>query len=159
MPRGGKRLGAGRPAGTSVLDPFETLCVAAECQKRWNADIEQRLGAEKERLLSLSGYNELAARNREGMRDQGQKWFRTYEGQDLKDDIEGSIREMAGMDPATTKRPPRVFRIEVPRPYRLKEAVLEEVAAWASARFGKKVTPGLVDAAWDVLKRVEKEPV
>lgn len=149
MPRGGKRLGAGRPAGSSVLDEWEVLEVAVECSRRWNADAAERLQGLMNAYFARSDYNVATKRFRaSGFRD----------GEALED-IEYARREMAGMAPENEAEAPKGVRFEVAQRYGLKKIIIAEVAAWATARFGKQVSPGIVKSAWRVLDQVEADDV
>lgn len=157
MPRGGIRSGAGRPAGSGVLDAWEKIIVAAECQRRWRKDYDERLTAAREAVFDRADYRALVAENLAGLRSEGEGWDDTFRADDLRDDIEGAIKEMAGVpvdDPAPARR---VFHFQVKRPYRLKSLIITDVAEWASAKFGKPVSRGVVQSAWNLQRRVESD--
>lgn len=149
MPRGGKRRGAGRPIGSSVLDPWEQIIVASECQRRWREDQELRLTAEQRGYFDRSDYHGAVARYRQsGFRDS-----------DALEDIEYSRREMARMDADDENDAPSGVRFEVPRPYGLQQKIISEVATWASEKFGKPVSEGVVSSAWAIARKVDAEDV
>lgn len=146
MPRGGRRKGAGRPVGSSVLDELEIITVAAECQRRWNEDCKARLQAAQDAYYDQSDYLEKSTR----VRESGGKDAEALE------DVEFARREMAGT-PDDEPDAPRLVQFEVSRPYRVKEKIIADVAAWASHKFHKNVSQGVVASAWDLAKEVRAE--
>lgn len=152
MPRGGQRDGAGRPVGTAVLTAWEQIAVGTECQSRWREDYESRLARAQQEYLARSDYPEATARVRASLREGAID-------PDALDDVEFARREMGGVDAEDERDGPRVIHFAVPRPYGLRAAILRGVAAWASEKFEKPVSEGVVRSAWKMVRRVEREPL
>ena len=147
MGRGGKRPGAGRPVGSSVLDAWEQIAVGVECQRRWREDLDRRLAEKQQEYFSRSDYHAAVARYRQsGLRDS-----------EALEDVEYSRCEMAQMNPEDPSDGPRLIHFQAPRPYRLRNRVLREVSQWASQRFGKQVSVGVVRSAWEIQRAVERD--
>ena len=155
--RGGKRPGAGRPAGTTVLDAWEKIIVGAECQHRWRAELERKLQASQTEVFNRGDSHEVVARARVMPIDERKAWHSTYEGSDHRDDIEGAIKHKVGMPADSPKDAPRLLHIKTTLPYRMRQRILSEVAKWASHKFQKRVTKGLVDSAWKLVRRAERD--
>jgi hypothetical protein len=123
--------------------------VGVECQRRWLDDVSQRLTAEQRAYFDRSDYREAVSRYRQsGFKDSV-----------ALEDIEYSRREMAGMDPEDEADAPKGVHLEVPRPYQLQQKIISDVAAWASEKFGKQVSKGVVESAWAIARKVEAEDV
>ncbi len=138
MPRGGRRRGAGRKPN---LDVFEALEVAGECTSRWQETIDIRLEAAQQARLNKSDYLAIQTKLRAVP-------ISSDEGRQLVEDVSFARREMAGTDPDDETDPPRLITYTVPRPYGARAPIIRDVAAWASARFGKPVSPRTVERAW-----------
>jgi hypothetical protein len=107
------------------------------------------LKAAQDEYFSKSDYHEQAAR------------VRASRGRDSEalEDVEFARREMAGIDAADEADAPRLVSFRVSRPYGKKALIIDEVAAWATERFSKRVTAGLVRSAWNILRQVEADDV
>jgi hypothetical protein len=143
VPRGGRRPGAGRK---SALDWLETLVVGAECQTRWRSIIDSRLNADIAAHFFRSDYHDAVAR------------VRASRGKDQEalEDVEYSRREMSGMAPEDPSNAPRLVNFRASRPYGARAIIIREVAAWASNRFGRRITTRSVERAWKLVRWVER---
>ena len=165
--RGGKRPGAGRPRGSTVLNALERLGVGAECQERWSALYAESLRAAEEAVFAGSEYaRQIAAINRVPLVDRpdylpvttpegtpaidedGCQVFRKYVGEAHADDIEGARKQLAGMEVDDPAPAPKLIQITAKRPYRAKRAIVEEVSKWATAAFGRHVSERMVESCW-----------
>lgn len=138
MPRGGQRRGAGRKP---KMDALESLEVAVECGTRWRDIIDKRLESAQQRRLDKSDYVATQVKLRAVP-------ISSDEGLQLLEDVEFARREMAGIDADDETDPPRLITYTAPRPYGARAPIIREVAAWASARFAKPVSPRSVERAW-----------
>lgn len=146
MPRGGKRLDAGRP---SQLSDTEWLEIGAECEGRWRAE-KQRL--EVEAINAHPGRRECQEAADEVMKvpiEERNDWHETYEAEDHHDTVEGILRDVNGMDDADDNPAPRLITIKIPRPYGVRDRIIRDVADEFTTRLGKTVTPSRVRHAWD----------
>lgn len=152
MSRGGPRRGAGRKPS---LDILETIDVAGECAARWQALIQGRLEAEQQVHFSKSDYHATQAKLRAIPVAERLHFLSSDEGKELLEDVEYSRREMADIAPGDEADAPRLITFSVPRPYAARTGIIGDVAAWASARFGKPVSPRTVERAWKYLSSVQ----
>jgi len=128
---------------------MEMLAVGAECQRRWREDIERRLANAQAEYFGRSDYHDATVRYRGS----------NFSDAEALEDVEFARREMAQMAPEDEAEGPRVVSFAVPRPYGVRRAIITNVASWASERFGKSVSPGVVTSAWKLIRSAEAESV
>jgi hypothetical protein len=144
--RGGKRFGAGRPVGSSVLDALEMIALAAECERRWHEDSQQRLVEQQAAYFARSDYDAATSRVRQALRE-GRRDAEAIE------DVEFARREMAGIDADDAGDGPRVLQFWVAPKRGLRKQIEADAANWASSRFGKSITPRMVRTVWANFRR------
>lgn len=152
LSRGGPRPGAGRKPS---LDILETLYVAGECAARWQALIHGRLEAEQQTHFGKSDYQATQAKLHAIPIAERLSFLSSEEGNQLLEDVEYSRREMAGLAPHDEADAPRLITFSVPRLYAARTSIIGDVAVWASARFGKPVSPRTVERAWKYLRSIQ----
>lgn len=150
MPRGGPRLGAGPPRKLTELEEIE---VGAECGSRWTALREEktaeRLNAAYRKRYTRSNYLQLLA-------DLNRKRLPGFTFSLLKH--KAAIRKArlrSSIAPFFVNDPNRIVTFEAngARPYAQKQKIIEDVAAWATERYGKAVSPRRVTSAWNLHKK------
>ena len=171
LSRGGKRPGAGRQAGSSILTLEQRLRVGAECQERWQAALRANLHAAEQAAFGNSEYKrQIAAVNLTPLEDraglmsltgadgvpildeEGDRLFITEAGRSHAEDIEGARKELAGIEVDSPDPAPRIIEIRAKRPYGLKEPLLRAVSAWAATQFERPVSVRMVESCWAELK-------
>ena len=166
MARGGRRRGAGRPSGSTVLDESEMIDVAAEYARRRNELHELALDQAKTELFARSDYDHLIEQMKlqpdwradylpTGFDDDGEPKFSTEGAEYHHEDVEGARRDMAEMELDDSREVPRAFRVVPKRPYSYAQTLRSEVAAWASEKLGKEVTPRMVQSCWKLRQSID----
>lgn len=164
MPRGGKRIGAGRKP---VLDVYARIWIGTECQNRmdetarYNAHsrlIARRkrraLGSRRFRMEQVPGTNpilKLYELYAELAKVQPKRFTRRQEVNSLVCQIRRLKVSMRG--PRTTSFLCAISAPVVRPRNRDRFRILEEVAAMASQRYGVTVLPSMVDLCWKEFRR------
>ena len=149
MPSGGKRVGAGRKPGSS-LDFDQRVWIGAECRDRYQ---RLALAFRNERIEELS-------RKYEAMRfvEEKQAFLQSLPIKERKqrthcgrDDALEDIRAMLDELPDSVWQNPggRLLHLQPFRPYRHRNAVMEEVAAVATEKYGQPVSHRMVRTCWE----------
>ena len=145
MPRGGVRIGAGRP---TALDSIEIMMVAAEYSTRWAAEVELRTAPtlpDEFRLLT-DRVRSVPVEDRLGFARRA-----TFEAQDYFDDLDSETNDRAAKLGTTQRRARYFSKPASVRPYGVKKKLEQEVAAWATDLLGKPVSARRVRACHELI--------
>ena len=180
MTRGGKRAGAGRRPGSTILTWDQRLVLGGQCEHLWRDACAARLKAAEASLFARSDYREQIAALQTVPLDERASYsprhaphdpedddgdeegatdleYATYAAEAHADDIEGARKLMAGMSIDDPTPAPRLFEIRAARPYGVTRAIVKEAAAWASAQFHKPVSPRMAKTCWDAFRLLREE--
>lgn len=141
VPKGGARAGSGRKP---VLGYLEQLDVGAEYERRWSRAKQAREDKALAAVYAATEYPCLVSNAEAIPLDERADWIASYEGEDHRDDVEGVLREMQGIDAMSDQTPSRLRTITVARPYGLRAEIERDVAAWATERFDRPVSVRMV---------------
>jgi hypothetical protein len=83
------------------------------------------------------------------------RWRRTYEGREHGENVVYALREDQGIGAESRRRPSRIIRIVPTRLKGVRKRILEQVSASQSARFGKAISPRMVEKCWKEFRRIE----
>jgi hypothetical protein len=145
MPRGGKRVGAGRKA----ISLEDRHLVGSFCQGKWAR--LARVNAEQQDARKPA-YRRLANLQKES-RDAFQSTGKTPQGDNL-DDIESELHDLAGTPDgdARDKRPPRLFRLPLRSPQGARERIIESVTSDLIGQ-GWRISASTVAKCWTAYKK------
>ena len=142
MPSGGKRAGAGRKR---ILTDCQEGWIGARCAELWEAELEKARAKAFEALAPA--YLEEVAKAQSVPIDQRAQWLRSQAFEYHQDDIDSAIREDQGITDEEVEAS-RFVRIIPKRPYGRRAAIIAQVAAEASARYGTPIKASFVADAW-----------
>lgn len=153
MPRGGARSGAGRP---SVLTAMEKLAVGAACERLWNEELNAR---EEAKIRARLGpvYASLIDEQRAIPVAERAGYLDSLEAEERAEEIEEARRNIAAMEDDDYDEAPRLISVVVSRPYGKRDPIIQQVAAWASNRFGKRVSERQTRECWDLMRSAVRE--
>ena len=152
MPRGGSRSGSGRKPSLEYLDQLD---VGGECERRW---LDLRQAQEDKALAAIyvgTEYSELIKTAHAVPLEDRVDRLTNFEGGDYRDDVDGALREMQGIDLMSDEAPARLRTIAVTRPYGARATIEREVAAWATERFGRTISVRTVRSCWISLRKLK----
>lgn len=161
MARGGRRRGAGRPAGTTKLSLMQKMRVGALCErilrKKDDAAVESLLAEKSDSIREIwAEANRIPIEKRSG-------WLESEDYKEHQEELKtalfarewgaGTVDELAesldglGGGPDELPEPDRVRSIDPPRQYRQRGDIVARVAE----RTG--LTPQQVDTAWKQFRK------
>jgi hypothetical protein len=150
MPRGGKRIGAGRPFVLTWEQ--KVYVIGLECEEHWRVAVAAKLKAAQEAMYNKTDYDAQISRVQSISIADRQAWHSTIEAETHADDIQFARREMADMDPETPDEELKLWFDPPSRPYGVRAKIIAEVATWASERFGTAISKRLVTTCWAKLR-------
>lgn len=151
MSRGGVRSGAGRKPALTAL---QRMSLGADCESRFNRYAAAKLDAAVASALDRQPeYDAMMKEVHSIPVGERADWLSSEAASDHRDDVEGIMRSQFRVPDDFDGPVGRGIHVRVTKPYGVKRAIIDEVAAEAALSLGISVSSRLVRECWDEFRK------
>lgn len=151
MPRGGRRLGAGRKP---ALGTIERLAIGAQCERLWQEEWSASLDRTKnDALRGLS--REWKEADSVPVPERA-SWLGTLAGEEYLENVEFARRELLQIPDENEEPAPRLIHFNGPRPKSHRKGIMSAVAREQSLLRAVPISVRLVEACWKEFRALQR---